>query len=206
MAPPLVLTACSSGPTASQNAAVSGILSTSKVKTSPAVRATTIPTSSTTTTSGVEVPNVIGQFTSQARVALRDAGLRIKSVNSACARGDLTSESVVQSLELIGPTGTEPLGPGFTVPPKSLIGVTWSGCYGKGVVVPNVVGMAWPDGARAIIVAGGLHWSCTVDPSAPKGPTPRSPGAIAAQSPAAGTNVQTGTVVTLSANVCPGSG
>ncbi len=128
-------------------------------------------------------------------------------MNPACSKGNLTSESVVLSLVLIGPSGSTPLITGSMVPPKSVVGVTWSGCYGKGVVVPEVVGMLWKDGTRAVLQAGGLHWACTVDSSAPKGsPNPKAPGMIVAQAPAAGTTVATNTVVTLSADLCPGQG
>ena len=213
----LALAACSSsspGTASQQNAAVNGIIpkAGASVETKPRQAEVTTSTSitvppSSSTTPQVSVPDVIGQYATPTRIALLTVGLRIKAVNAVCAKGNLTSESVALSLVLIGPNGSTPLVTGSMVPPKSVVGVTWSGCYGKGVVVPDVVGMLWKDGTRAVLQAGGLHWACTADPSAPQGsPNPKAPGVIVAQTPAAGTIVATGTVVTLSADVCPGQG
>ena len=66
-------------------------------------------------------------------------------LNKPCNKGTLLSQSVVDSLALPGkePTlnvGAVPVEPGSRVPPGTRIGITWSGCYGNAVVVPDVVG------------------------------------------------------------------
>jgi beta-lactam-binding protein with PASTA domain len=148
----------------------------------------------------VTVPSVVGQYLPAARRALVAAGVRTQNLNTPCnAGGNPQKASVVVSLVLVGTIET--LTGGEQIPKSSSVGVTWSGCYGKGIVVPNVVGDTWPVGVAAIQSAS-LVVGCTS--SQPYGPGNTTPnvGTISAQSVAAGTNVPPKTKVYLTQQLC----
>lgn len=138
LAAALLLTACSSAPTASQIAAVNSILSGVDTRPAPAtiggspgaLDSAAPPSTSTMAVRMTTVPDVVGQPATPTRVALRSAGLRIHNVDSVCSRGKPASQGVVvASLVLIGGRGeSTPLTPGASVPSDSLVGVTWSSC------------------------------------------------------------------------------
>jgi hypothetical protein len=122
-----------------------------------------VPSVPTTTRPLVAVPNVIGLRIGAARIALRGADLGSISVNTACNEGTLASQSVVVSMVLPGSPaprlGATPILPGAMVPRGSTIGLTWSGCYGTGAVVPDVVGQPFA-AARRTLEKAGLAWAC----------------------------------------------
>ena len=122
------------------------------------------------------------------------------SVNQLCSKGSLTSQSVAVSMSVLGPPPS-PITAGQMVPKRTFIAIAWSGCYGKGVTVPDVVGMSWYTAAHAVLAAGGLQRACISQ--SPYSATNRTPGNVISQSPAAGTNVATGSTVTLTVNICP---
>ena len=180
-------TACSSGGTTAQNRAVAEILASSTT-TSTRARVTAGATSPsgpqpeqstttdpTTATNQVAVPDVVGQYVTDVRNVLSAVGLRITSVNQLCSKGNLTSQSIAVSMGLLGPPST-PVSAGQMVPKRSFIAITWSGCYGKGVVVPNVVGMSWYTAAHTVLAAGGLQRACISQ--MPYSSTNRTPGNV----------------------------
>lgn len=146
------------------------------------------------------MPDVVGQYVTDVRSALNAVGLRMASVTPLCSKGNLTSQSVAISMSLLGPPPS-PVAAGTLVPKRSFIAIAWSGCYGKGVVVPNVVGVSWFTAAHTVLMAGGLQRACVSQ--MPYSPTNKIPGNVIAQSPAAGTTVATGSTVTLTVNICP---
>jgi beta-lactam-binding protein with PASTA domain len=216
MALPVLVAACSSGPSPSEKAAVRSILTTTT--TTSTTTTTVAPSSSTTTTkAGVTVPNVVGEKISVARDALRAAGLHPVSLNTACDKGTTASESVVSSLAVPGKppdyaVGAVPLNPGVSLPTGSSIGIVWSGCYGSGSTVPYVVGMKF-SGARHALALAGLTWSCysigrpttttttTLAPSSTT--TTRPPNTVLSQAPAAGAVLKPGATVALTMHTCP---
>lgn len=123
----------------------------------------TEPTVPASTQPPVAVPNIIGLKIATAHRALRDTGFGALSFNPSCNKGTLASQSVVVSIALPGtpvPTlGATLLEPGAMVPRGSTIGLTWSGCYGAGSIVPSVVGKTFATARRAITMAG-LTWAC----------------------------------------------
>ena len=138
------LSSCGSSPAARKTAAGKGIGTTTTTTTT--LPSTSTSAATTTTAPGATVPAVIGLKIAAARAALRAAGLPPVSLNAACNRGTLASQSVVTSLSVAGRApdprvGAVPLDPGATVPPETRVGVTWSGCYGNGSPVPAVVGL-----------------------------------------------------------------
>ena len=156
------LSSCGSSPAARKTAAGKGIGTTTTTTTT--FPSTSTSAATTTTAPGVAVPAVIGLKIAAARAALRAAGLPPVSLNAACNRGTLASQSVVTSLSVAGRApdprvGAVPLDPGATVPPGTRVGVTWSGCYGNGSPVPAVVGLTHAL-ARHALLAVGLAWSC----------------------------------------------
>jgi hypothetical protein len=198
----LALAACSGSPapTSAQRRAVQNILSTTT--SNPPVQATTsIPTESTSTpATGIAVPDLVGQFITQVRSQLHAVGFKLLSINADCSKGNLDSQSVALSMELLGPPAT-PLNAGMLDPKGTTVGITWSGCYGKGVTVPEVVGLAFHAATNEIVQAGGLYWKCvSSDPTTPASDVPAN--IVTTQSPAPGSNVQTATYVTITMPVC----
>jgi PASTA domain len=153
------------------------------------------------------VPNVIGLRITVGRNALRAVNLRVVSLNAACNKGTLTSQSVVDSLSLPGPApnfalGARPLAPGSYVPARTLVGITWSGCFAGGTTVPDVVGSTFGT-ARHDIVRAGLTWACqnqSTTTTVPHGTT------VVSQNPAAGTPEGAGALVTFVMARCPATG
>lgn len=225
-----ILTSCGGSPTVEQKKAVHSILTTTS---------TAAPTTSTsaiapaTTQPGVVVPNVVGLKIVAARTALRAAGLSSVSLNIACNKGSLASQSVVASLATPGRSpdvrvGALPLSPGTIVPPGSRVGITWSGCYGDASDVPMVVGLTF-GAARQAIHAVGLTWACFSVGKAPATTTTKAPATttttsdasttttlaptttttvkaaqtVLTQSPAAHVVLHPGAIVTLTMHHCP---
>ena len=125
------------------------------------------PTPTTSTTPkphGVAVPDVIGMKITPARFYLRLAGFITVPLNLPCNKGTLTSQSIVVSLSIPGRppnrnVGAVPLVPGSTRPKGSFVGITWSGCYPDGAVVPMVAGLTFGAAVNLLHVAG-LTWAC----------------------------------------------
>jgi beta-lactam-binding protein with PASTA domain len=164
------------------------------------------------------VPNVIGLKIVDARNTLHAAGLPTVALNVPCNKGTLASQSVVASLSIAGKppqvkVGAVPLNPGTTVPKGTRVGITWSGCYGSGSVVPDVVGQTFPQ-ARHSLHAAGLTWACfstgatttsttTTTTSLPTTSTTRPPQTVLTQDPGPGIGVRPGTPVNITMHRCP---
>jgi hypothetical protein len=187
------LTSCGGAPSAGQKKSVRSILTT----TSTTTTSTTTPTTSTaataptTTQPGIAVPNVVGLKIAAARTVLGAAGLSFVSLNAACNKGTLASQSVVASLATPGSgpdvrVGALPLSPGAVVPPGSRVGITWSGCYGDASDVPAVVGLTFA-AARQAIHAVGLAWACFSVGNPPTTTTTRPPRTTTTSDPSAST-------------------
>jgi hypothetical protein len=160
------LAACATTPSPDDLEANSGTTtSTTTTTTSTTPTAVTLPTSAPRpTTPGVAVPNVIGMKPSQARLVMRSAGFVLVPLNTPCHRGTTASQSVVSSLSVPGPgqdarIGATALTPGSARPARSRVGVTWSGCYPNGSIVPDVTGVSFDKAVHRLHVAG-LAWAC----------------------------------------------
>jgi beta-lactam-binding protein with PASTA domain len=189
---------CSSSPTVEQKKAVHSILTTTSTE---APTTSTSATAPTTTQPGVAVPNVVGQKIAAARTALRAVGLTFVSLNAACNKGTLASQSVVASLATPGKSpdvrvGAQPLSPGTVVPVGSRVGITWSGCYGDASDVPMVVGLTFA-AARQAIHAVGLTWACFSVGKAPTTTTTKAPATTTTSSDASTTTVPPTTTTTV---------
>lgn len=222
----IVVSSCGSSPPAHHKAAAS---STTTTTAAPTTTSTSV-TATTTTRPGVTVPNVIGLKIVAAHNALRAAGLPSVGLNHPCNKGTLASQSVVSSLSVAGPppnpnVGATPLEPGATVPPRTRVGITWSGCYGDQSVVPNVVGLTFP-AARHALRSAGLAWACfsagaatttttsTTSTTSPPGSTTstlppsttttaKPPATVLSQTVPAGTVLKPGTPVDFTMHRCP---
>jgi beta-lactam-binding protein with PASTA domain len=197
-----LLTSCSgSSPTAAPKKAARGTHSTTRPQST--------------------VPNVIGLKIAAARAALRAAGLASVSLNLPCNKGTLASQSVVSSLAIPGAApdvrvGAVPLSPGATVTTGTLVGVTWSGCFGDTATVPAVTGLTFAAAKRALHAVG-LTWACysvdvatttTSRASATSHPsvtttTVKVAPTVVVQNPAAGTVLHPGATVSLTMHHCP---
>jgi hypothetical protein len=210
----LVLAACSSGaPRTTSSKVPPRPPTTTSTTTTTTVPPTTVPPPATTPTSHPKgpvlavVPNVIGLKITPARNALRAVNLRIVGLNRACNKGTLASQSVVDSLSLASPApnfavGARPLAPGTYVRAHTLVGIAWSGCFGGGTAVPNVVGLTF-GAARHAVLRAGLTWSCqdeSTTTTIPHGTT------VVSQQPAPGTPEAAGALVTFVMASCPASG
>lgn len=119
------------------------------------------------------------------------------SLNAECSNGTDASESIVTAMELY-PDGS--LAPGQMIPEGSTIGLTWSGCWPNGTVVPNVTGQPWSSSWHVIHNAG-LTINC-VSAAPYNAATNAEPMSVISQSPAPGTTVAGGTTETLTTQVC----
>jgi hypothetical protein len=154
----------------------------SRSTTSSSTTTTTLPVTSTTlrSTPGVAVPDVIGLKITPARFFLRVAGFFTVPFNVPCNKGTLTSQSVVAALSIPGKApqlsaGAVPLLPGTVRPKGSFVGITWSGCYPNGSIVPNITGLTFWVAAKLVHVAG-LTWACySVGPTTTTHPTTTHP-------------------------------
>jgi beta-lactam-binding protein with PASTA domain len=158
---PFALAACGGSPSPQDKAAVNGILPTTTMA-APVTTTTSAVTS--TTEPGVTMPNVLGFKIAAARASLRAAGLTMVGLNKPCTKGTLASQSVVTALSVRGKApdsglGPVPLQPGAVVPGGSRVGIMWSGCYGTGSTVPDVVGLTF-GAAKHALHRVGLAWSC----------------------------------------------
>lgn len=139
-------------------------MSRSTTTTTRPTTTTTTSTSTTMVTRGVAVPNVIGLKIMAARFYLRLAGFFTVPLTMPCNKGTLTSQSIVASLSIPGgppsySVGAVPLLPGSFRPKGSFVGITWSGCYPDGAVVPKVAGLTFGAAVNLVHVAG-LTWAC----------------------------------------------
>lgn len=173
------------------------------------------------------VPDVVGTKIAAAHEALRAAKLVFVSLNAACNKGTLTSQSVVDSLSVAGQppdvaAGAFPLAPGSIVAPETRVGITWSGCSGDGAAVPSVVGLTFT-ATRKALHAAGLTWACfsvgrktattstttasTATSTASSLPvtttTRKPPQTVVTQDPAGGAVVKPGTTVKFAMQACP---
>jgi beta-lactam-binding protein with PASTA domain len=125
---------------------------------------TTVPLPTTTLPRGVGVPDVVGMKINLARFYLKTAGFATASLNAPCNKGTLPSQSVVASLSVPGrppdvTVGAQPLVPGTLLAKGARVGITWSGCYPAGTVVPAVTGHTFA-GAVHLLHLAGLDWAC----------------------------------------------
>jgi hypothetical protein len=190
-----ILSSCGGAPTAQVKKSVRSILTTTST-TAPTT--STSATAPTTTQPGIAVPNVVGLKIAAARTALRGAGLSFVSLNAACDKGTLASQSVVAALATPGKgpdvrVGALPLSPGAVVQPGSRVAITWSGCYGDASSVPAVVGLTFV-AARQAIHAVWLAWACFSVGKAPATTTTRAPRTTTTTSD---TSTSTSTTTTL---------
>jgi hypothetical protein len=160
-----VLAACGTTPSPDDLEANSGPTTTSTTTTSTTLPPVTIPTTAPRpAATGVVVPNVIGMKPSEARLVLRAVGFVLVPFNTPCHKATTASESVVSALSVPGPgtdarIGATALAPGTARPARSPIGITWSGCFPNGSVVPNVTGLSFDKAVHRLHVAG-LDWAC----------------------------------------------
>ncbi|HEY1651740.1 MAG TPA: hypothetical protein VGG09_07645 [Acidimicrobiales bacterium] len=219
-----VLAACGNAP------APRAVVRMSTTTTSTTTTTLAPPTTATAAGSSVAVPDVLGMKLKTARLSLRAVGFVTVPFNTACNKGTLASQSVVAALSVAGNppdvhVGALPLVPGSTLPRGARVGITWSGCYPDGAVVPPVVGQTFSSAVHLLHLAG-LNWACysagsapttTTHPdptTSPSGPTSTSTPAttttttkprqtILSQGTPAGTTVRAGTVVDLVMHHCP---
>jgi hypothetical protein len=162
-----VLGACATTPAKPDNLEAKGGATTTSTTTSTTLPEITVPTTASThptTPASVVVPNVIGLTPNETRLVLRSLGFAVVPLNTPCHRGTTASQSVVTSLSVPGPgrdprVGATPLAPGTARPPRSPIGVTWSGCYPHGTIVPEVTGLTFDKAVHRLHLAG-LAWAC----------------------------------------------
>jgi beta-lactam-binding protein with PASTA domain len=145
----------------------------------------------------VTVPDVIGLKPAPAHAALIAAGLRYRPMNYFCGKGSVLSQSVVDELEVPGPppnihVGAVPLSPGTKVIRHFQVGIVWSGCYGGGTRVPNVVNLHFNPARHAIQYAG-LVPVCQSEASTSQS----EPTTVQSQTPAPGTAEVAGVKVTF---------
>jgi hypothetical protein len=159
-----VLAACAGTPAKPDDLEASGPTTTSTT-TSTTLPVVTLPTATAPTTPpGIVVPNVIGLPPNQTRNLLRSLGFVLVPFNALCHKGTTASQSVVTALSVPG-TGRDPrlgataLAPGTTRPAHSRVGVTWSGCYPNGTIVPQVTGLTFDRAVHRLHQAG-LAWAC----------------------------------------------
>jgi hypothetical protein len=171
-----VLGACATTPAKPDNLEAKGSPTTTST-TTPTIPAQmpriTVPTTAPpTTTAGVVVPDVIGLAPRETRLVLRSLGFALVPFDTPCQKGTTASQSVVTALSVPGPgadprLGASPLAPGTARPARSRIGVTWSGCYPHGAIVPDVTGLTFDRAVHRLHLAG-LDWACfSVAPERP---------------------------------------
>jgi beta-lactam-binding protein with PASTA domain len=170
-----------------------------------------VPPSTTSTTSGVAVPNIIGMQPNAARFYLRTAGFVPFPLNRSCLTRNADAQSIVESLEIPGHPAhgtvaaipSSPLAPGTVLRTGSFVGITWSGCWPNGTTVPTVTGLAFGAAVKSLYAAG-LKYSCTAaPPPASTTTTARGLPTVTTQSPAAGTKTTAGTPVAITMRKCP---
>jgi hypothetical protein len=160
-----VLAACASNPARPDNLEASGPTTTTTTTTTPTtLPPITVPRTTPTAAPGVVVPNVIGLTPSQARLVLRSVGFTLVPFNTPCHKGTTASQSVVTSLSVPGTgrdarIGGTPLAPGTARPAHSRVGVTWSGCFPNGTIVPEITGVTFDKAVHRLHLAG-LTWAC----------------------------------------------
>jgi PASTA domain len=212
-----VLSSCSSSPPqVRKQSARTTTTTTTTTSTTMISTTTTLPTAS-----GIPVPNIIGLKLAPARFFLREAGFYGVPLNVPCNKGTLTSESVVASISVPGKkpnmnVGAVPLLPGTPRPKGSFVGITWSGCYPGGSVVPNITGLTFLAAAKLLRVAG-LTWACysvgaatTTSTTHPPTTTPttattipKSQPTVVSQNPPPGSVLRPASPVTMTMHACP---
>ncbi len=120
------------------------------------------------------MPNVIGLSPSQTRLVLRSLGFALVPFEHAVPQGhdgqperrDLAVGSRYRARP--ARVGATPLAPGTARPAHSRVGVTWSGCYPNGTIVPDVTGLTFDRAVHRLHLAG-LAWACfSVGPARPQ--------------------------------------
>ncbi len=162
--PPLVSRSTTTSTTSTTAAATAAATSTTIAPTAPTPTAPTTSTTTAPTEPDVAVPDVIGLKIDAARFLLYLAGLFTFPLTPACDKGTPTSQSVVVSLSVPGKppdvnVGAVPLVAGSTLRKGSWIGITWSGCYPDGSVVPDITGLTFGAAVNLLHTAG-LTWAC----------------------------------------------
>jgi hypothetical protein len=210
----LLAAACGSGtPKASAHKSSRPRSTTSTTSTTTTNPTTTTGPAPTTTSSLPKktaltvVPNIIGLKIAPARAALLANHLSIVYLNSACGNGSVASQSVVDALALPGPgpnvaVGATPLAPGTQIPVRTRIGIQWSGCFGGGTTVPNVVGLLF-DAARQAVVRAGLTWTCQDQGTTTTIPHNKT---VLSQNPPPGLPEEAGANVAFVMEKCPAAG
>ncbi len=170
------LGACSGAPSTPQSVSQSTTTSTTATTvttaataaaTAAAAAAAAASTTSTTTAAtapGVAVPDVIGLKLEAARFFMYLAGFFTVPLTTPCDKGTPTSQSVVASLSVLREppdlnVGAVPLVAGTSLPKGSWVGITWSGCYPNGSVVPEITGLSF-NAAVGLLHTAGLTWAC----------------------------------------------
>ena len=131
--------------------------------------------------SSVPVPSVLGQSPATAGATLRGDGLSVGSQSNACS-----------SQYPSGVVSSQSPAPGVSVQPNAGVNLVIS--TGTCVQVPNVVGQS-ASSAQSAITGLGLVANQTTDTTCAGG---AQSGNVDTQSPAAGTEVNSGTTVTIS--------
>ena len=131
--------------------------------------------------SSVPVPSVLGQSPATAGATLRGDGLSVGSQSNACS-----------SQYPSGVVSSQSPAPGVSVQPNAGVNLVIS--TGTCVQVPNVVGQS-ASSAQSAITGLGLVANQTTDTTCAGG---AQSGNVDTQSPAAGTQVNSGTTVTIS--------
>ncbi len=131
--------------------------------------------------SSVPVPSVLGQSPATAGATLRGDGLSVGSQSNACS-----------SQYPSGVVSSQSPAPGISVQPNAGVNLVIS--TGTCVQVPNVVGQS-ASSAQSAITGLGLVANQTTDTTCAGG---AQPGNVDTQSPAASTEVNSGTTVTIS--------
>jgi PASTA domain-containing protein len=206
----VVLAACSSPAPKAQSGAPAGHKSRPTTTTSSTTSTTTstvpLPPPTTTTTTTIpltSVPNVIGLKVEPARAGIKAAGLKRVAYNAVCDATTVKKQSVAIGLFLPGPfhnvtEGAKPLTPGDRIPKGSTVAIEWSGCYGGGTIVPDVLGLKF-DAAKSAITGNGLTWTCQ---SGGTSTTPDDKNVLS-ENPPHGTHVDAGTTVAFVMVSCP---
>jgi hypothetical protein len=180
--------------------------STTTTSTAPTTTTTLpVPTTTTTTIPLVAVPDVIGLKIAPALAAIKAAGLKRVPFNAVCGGPSVRKQSVVIALFLPGSThdvtlGAKPLTPGDRIPVGTTVATEWSGCFGGGTNVPNVLGLEF-NPAKNAITAAGLTWICQSEGTT----TIPHRKTVVSESPPHGTRVAAGTTVIFVMENCPAS-
>jgi beta-lactam-binding protein with PASTA domain len=223
------LGACGGAPSTPQSVSQSTTTPTTATTVTTAAAAAASSAASTTTAATapeVAVPDVIGLKLEAARFFMYEAGFFTVPLTTPCDKGTPTSQSVVASLSILREPpdlnlGAVPLVAGTSLPKGSWVGITWSGCYPNGSVVPEITGLSF-NAAVGLLHTAGLTWACysmatlTASLAGTSAPTTTTlphkssatttttvPPTVLSQGTAAGTVLDAGTPVVFVMHRCP---